>query len=580
MYRYILFDLDGTLTDPKIGICTSVQYALEKMGIVEEDIDKLEPFIGPPLDESFKEFYGFDDDQCKQAIAYYRERFSVTGLFENEVYPGIPELLRDLKKKDRVVAIASSKPTEFVERILEHFEIRQYFDFVVGATFDGTLSKKEDILNEALRQMFEDAEPDYEDTVMIGDRKFDIEAALKIGTHNIGVSYGYGSREELEEAGADRIVNTVAGLRNVLLPIMGMQVSQVEARPSRVPNMGDDADKAKASDQTPVDWKSAGKEASKQSFANMWGMFGAPLIFFLVRRLGWSLTQVGLSMLAKDNEPMLEFLESNIFMFYFGSVAVASLLTILFVKKEFKLLFDKGFKDKYPGIQVTDEKRNLKPDAPADWKKGWPFVIVATIAATIISIGLYFLMENLNEASRLANEAAMAAQAAAETEANVVEAVTDVAETTAEQAVSMAVVLKQIPLWFAILTFGMIIPIVEEIIFRAIAYNHARRQMSAAGAVFMMGLVFAFLNGEQINDFYAFGVGITVGYAYSRFHDIRMAMFIHVVISTVLLLIIRSESIYTALMSGKVYMYLIGAGILMFLVYHFVNKKVDNTIND
>ena len=127
MYRYILFDLDGTISDPKVGICTSFQYALSKMGIDEPDIDKLEPVIGPPLRDSFKDLYGMSDEDAEKATAFYRERFSDVGKFENEIYPGIPELLRDLKKKGRTVAIASSKPTVFVEDILKHFEIREYF---------------------------------------------------------------------------------------------------------------------------------------------------------------------------------------------------------------------------------------------------------------------------------------------------------------------------------------------------------------------------------------------------------------------------------------------------------------------
>ncbi|MBP5624794.1 MAG: HAD hydrolase-like protein, partial [Lachnospiraceae bacterium] len=151
MYRYILFDLDGTLSDPKVGICTSFQYALSKLGIDEPDIDKLEPVIGPPLKESFANMYNLGEEEIQQGITYYRERYSDVGKFENEIYPGIPELLRDLKKKDRVVAVSSSKPTVYVEEILEHFGIREYFDYVVGALLDGTRDKKEDIINETIR---------------------------------------------------------------------------------------------------------------------------------------------------------------------------------------------------------------------------------------------------------------------------------------------------------------------------------------------------------------------------------------------------------------------------------------------
>lgn len=232
MYQYILFDLDGTLTDPKIGITTCVQYALHKMGIEEPDLDKLEPFIGPPLTDSFCDFYGMDNQKAGQAVVYYRERFSTVGLFENEVYPGIPQMLEALKEAGKKLAIASSKPTVFVKQILEHFEICQYFDVIVGSEIDGTRSRKEEVVEEALRQLLpgmrynqlrkgnialtKGGQADCE-IVMVGDRRFDIEGAKEYGIVSIGVAYGYAEEGELAEAGADIIVGTVEDLKKVLL---------------------------------------------------------------------------------------------------------------------------------------------------------------------------------------------------------------------------------------------------------------------------------------------------------------------------------------------------------------------------
>lgn len=216
MFEYILFDLDGTLTDPKIGITKSVQYALKDFGIEEPDLDKLEAFIGPPLADSFREFYGFDEEQAKRAVKKYRERFNVTGIFENEIYPGIAKLLKNLHDSGRKISIASSKPTELVERILDHFEIRQYFDYVVGSELDGTRSKKEEVVEEALRRMV----PENligKSVAMVGDRKFDIEGARAFGLTGIGVSFGYAEDGELEEAGADYIVDTVEVLEGLLV---------------------------------------------------------------------------------------------------------------------------------------------------------------------------------------------------------------------------------------------------------------------------------------------------------------------------------------------------------------------------
>ena len=153
MFEYILFDLDGTLTDPKLGITSSVQYALRALGIEEPSLDRLEPFIGPPLADSFREFYGLEGERLATAIDKYRERFATQGIFENEIYPGIPQMLADLKAKGKKLAIASSKPTLFVEQILEHFEIGKYFDHVVGSNMDGTRGTKEEVVEETLRQM-------------------------------------------------------------------------------------------------------------------------------------------------------------------------------------------------------------------------------------------------------------------------------------------------------------------------------------------------------------------------------------------------------------------------------------------
>lgn len=220
MYQYLLFDLDGTLTDSKEGIIKCVQYALEKIGIIEKDVEKLKVFVGPPLQESFKMMYGFDDETTNKAIAYYRERFKPIGMFENKVYDGIPELLKTMKEHGKINLIASSKPEVFVKTILEHFDILKYFDIVVGASLDESRNSKEAVIEEALSQLkMADQNGQYSDDkcVMIGDRKYDINGAKYFGLRNIGVSYGFAPEGELEEAGAEVIVDTVEELTQVLL---------------------------------------------------------------------------------------------------------------------------------------------------------------------------------------------------------------------------------------------------------------------------------------------------------------------------------------------------------------------------
>ena len=203
MKKYFLFDLDGTLTDPKVGITTCVQYALHSFGIEEPDLDKLEPFIGPPLKDSFMEFYGMDERQAEEAVEKYRERFSDKGLFENEIYPGIARMLQILSGKGFRLAVASSKPTVFVEKILEHFGIRQYFKAVVGSELDGSRSSKDQVVMEALHQLFGDKPILCNEVYMIGDRRFDVEGARAMRVDSVGVTDGYGGMEELREAHAD-----------------------------------------------------------------------------------------------------------------------------------------------------------------------------------------------------------------------------------------------------------------------------------------------------------------------------------------------------------------------------------------
>lgn len=221
MFKRILFDLDGTLTDPKIGITKCAQYALKHFGI-EEDADNLTKFIGPPLIDSFMEFFGFSEEQAREAASVYRERFAPIGKFENEVYDGIPEMLSALKDKGIVLAVASSKPELFVEQILDHFDLLKYFDVVTGSLMDETRTKKEEVMEEALKRL--GLEPQISDnkahdceTAMVGDRKFDIISANSYGLTSVGVRFGYAEPMELENAGADFIAETVEELSEFLL---------------------------------------------------------------------------------------------------------------------------------------------------------------------------------------------------------------------------------------------------------------------------------------------------------------------------------------------------------------------------
>lgn len=214
MKKVIFFDLDGTLTDPSLGITNSVMYALRSYGIEENDREKLYPFIGPPLVDSFEKYYGFPEEKGREATFRFQEYFSQKGLYENEVYEGIAQMLSALKEKGLILSLATSKPEEFAVRILEHFDLKRYFDFVCGAAMDEkTRCRKDDVLLYALEKT--GADPSL--SVMVGDREYDVLAGNKFGLSTVGVLYGFGDRKELENAGADRIAQSVSELKEILM---------------------------------------------------------------------------------------------------------------------------------------------------------------------------------------------------------------------------------------------------------------------------------------------------------------------------------------------------------------------------
>jgi len=197
--KKILFDLDGTITDSFEGITKCVQYALKTQGIEVKDLNELRPFIGPPLKYSYQKYYGFDDKITEFLIEKYRERFDKIGIFENKVYPGVEECLKNLKENGYSIALASSKPEEACKRILKKHGLDGYFDEIVGATLDGSISTKKEVLKEVFKRM---QIIDSKECILIGDTIFDVEGAKEAGMECIGVSYGFGERTEMEKAGA------------------------------------------------------------------------------------------------------------------------------------------------------------------------------------------------------------------------------------------------------------------------------------------------------------------------------------------------------------------------------------------
>lgn len=212
-YKYIFFDLDGTLTDSQEGILNCVEYALQSFGIHETDRSKLRRFMGPPLVQSFAEFYGFPPEKARAATDKYRERFATVGLFENKPFDGVYDMLQTLTDSAHVMAIATSKPLVYTNRILAKYRLRPYFKFVSGAELDGTRDNKNEVIEYAIEKLG----CPRDRIIMVGDRKHDIIGAKKCGIASCGVRWGYAEPGELEAAGADYIAENMDDLLRMLL---------------------------------------------------------------------------------------------------------------------------------------------------------------------------------------------------------------------------------------------------------------------------------------------------------------------------------------------------------------------------
>lgn len=213
MARYVLFDLDGTLTDPALGITNSIIHMLQKTGREVPPREELYCFIGPPLVPTFKKFFGMSDEEADEALLIYREYFAAKGLFENEPYKGIAEALGELRAAGKKIALATSKPEEFAKEILVHFGLFEYFDFVGGASMDEKRVAKADVIGYVLGE----TGADPSDAVMVGDRLHDVEGAAKFGIPTVGVLWGYGSREELERAGAKWLASDMDEMVDIII---------------------------------------------------------------------------------------------------------------------------------------------------------------------------------------------------------------------------------------------------------------------------------------------------------------------------------------------------------------------------
>lgn len=211
--KYVLFDLDGTLTDSQEGIMNSIEYTLKHFGIQVEDRSALRPWLGPPLVDSLMKYHGFDRERALEGVKKYREYFDVKGIFENRVYAGIEELLGQLQSEGYILMTATSKPEAAARRIADHFNLTRFFTFIGGATLDDSRVHKGDVIRYVLET---NRIGNLSEVMMVGDRENDIRGARQNGLESVGVLYGYGDRRELEEAGADHIAERVEDIARYL----------------------------------------------------------------------------------------------------------------------------------------------------------------------------------------------------------------------------------------------------------------------------------------------------------------------------------------------------------------------------
>lgn len=462
MNDYILFDLDGTLTDPKVGITTCVQYALASFGIEEPDLDKLVPFIGPPLKDSFMEFYDFDEAKAEAAVEKYRERFKDTGIFENQIYDGIPEMIRKLKGNRKKLAVASSKPTVFVERILEHFDIRRYFDVVVGSELDGRRTDKAEVVAEALRLLYgenpEDIQQKKQNTLMVGDRKFDVKGAKDEGIVSVAVTYGYGPMDELKIAKPDYIVRSVAELEKLLL-------------------------------------RGTEKTVTEPPLSKAWYVLFPALAYYFVRQMGANIGYFIVSYMAAS-------LPAGVVsaLIYFDEAGEPEGITGNGVA------LISGFAFLVAGVVIwkffaKEELRKAKEAMKLKHALLRSPIAYACMAAGMLglALGLNFLYDLL----RITHNS---------------EAYKQTSEIQYAAAIPVGLILN-----------GLLVPVVEELLFRGVLYNRMRKYLAYLPAIALSALCFGIYHQNLVQGSYAFLMGCVIAYFYECFGHFRVPVIAHAI---------------------------------------------------
>ncbi len=490
MSQVILFDLDGTLTESGEGIINCVQYALEKLGKKEEHPENLQCFIGPPLKEQFMKYAGLSEEEGEKAVVYYRERYTTTGIFENRLYPKIPELLELLKINNKILAVASSKPEVYVKQILEHFQIADYFTAIVGSELDGRRTEKAEVIEEALRRMHLEEERDK--VLMVGDRSHDVQGAISCGLQCIGVAYGYGSREELEKAGAVYIADSVEDLGILASPNDEETTENVES----VRNIIPDREKVKKyeipetrkleKEEKEMPEPAKKKEKFRYSTAGqIWRLiypflihYGATLLATIALYLVYLIQAGGLQETASAGQRLIN---STLYVTLIGDLTAAIILYLFYRKDQMH---------RKEGFSGTGKAFVWAP--PVIWFS----VIILAIATgqflndLINGLHLNDLFTGYSEVS--------------------------------EQAFSGQ------PVGFMILVVGIIGPICEELMFRGIVFHRLKDWVKPQAAIAISALLFGIYHGNVVQFFYATCMGVMLAIIYDKTGTLWISIVAHI----------------------------------------------------
>ncbi len=478
MYRKLLFDLDGTLTDPKEGICRSVQYALRAFGIEEPDIDRLEPFIGPPLADSFMEFYGMTRERALEAVEKYRERFSTVGLYENTVYDGIPQMLGHLREAGYELAVASSKPTVFVERILTHFGLSGYFSVVVGSELSGARVNKDEVIEETLRRLFAGERRDCAEVLMIGDRKFDVEGARAHGMSCVGVTYGYAPQGELEQSGALYLADSPAGLERLLLRLYeggGQEGIAGEA--------GSFWDDHRGMARFP---EPGGGEARRTPLLIAADVFLPLLVYYVVSNVALYLLNVAVQfVLERTIADGTAWILAHASALRVADNAAAMCIGAFCVRRQ--LLQETAGGGEPIAVKPGRMAAGWLQSGAAAFRKEWRRYAAPVLCGAAAALALNFPVSFF----RLAAHDQVYRETAA--------------------------VQYAVPLWLGLIAYGIVSPIAEEIVFRGILYRKCRRYLQKPLlAAVLSALVFGVLHGNVVQGAYGFLMGLMITWFYEK----------------------------------------------------------------